>query len=552
MANHTFPKISAFTANIPFNNPYTELAEHTVTGPLTLTIDSTGAQGGNETAVVFVADGVNVPDVSAFSLLGTNGYVNTAGKKNLCVFSYVGGQYLYTATPITAGAGDTTAPTVVSASVTDATHIQIVFSESVTATTAGWSFKKNGSALAITSVSGSGNTWTFLVASMSPGDTIQRTYTTGATVDGSSNQLASFTDQAVTNTLGDVTAPSRVSQTVENATPSRVDITYDEALNSGSVPATGDFAVLVNTVSAGISSVAIVGAVVQITLSTPIVSGDDITVSYVGGTNKIKDIAGNNAANFSGVGVTNNVGGATDADATNYINYAIAQGETVSTPHQTALHTFFAGLKTDGIWPLITQAIIGVWTTPAACGRNIKGASFPATIPGTWTLGGTSGMTPDNGTPGESTVLPSTDLLQNDISAGVYTLNASQTNTYDSIWGSNDGTHYLQNMTSGGDVYMNVNGPQNNAGPLALAAAFSFVDRSSSTQAKMVRNGSVVLTDTTTSTGLPTVSIKLGASTGYFSNRPFWFWFCGKSMILAGVEAAFNTRVQTLKTDFGV
>jgi hypothetical protein len=56
-------------------------------------------------------------------------------------------------------------------------------------------------------------------------------------------------------------------------------------------------------------------------------------------------------------------------------------------------------------------------------------------------------------------------------------------------------------MTSGGDVYMNVNGPQNNAGPLALAAAFSFVDRASSTEAKMVRNGAVVLTDTTVSTG---------------------------------------------------
>jgi hypothetical protein len=199
-----------------------------------------------------------------------------------------------------------------------------------------------------------------------------------------------------------------------------------------------------------------------------------------------------------------------------------------------------------------TGDIIGIWTTPAACGRNIKGASFPATIPGTWTLGGTSGMTPDNGTPGESTVLPSTDLLQDDIHAGVYTLNASQTNTYDSIWGSNDGTHYLQNMTSGGDVYMNVNGPQNNAGPLALAAAFSFVDRASSTEAKMVRNGAVVLTDATVSTGRPTVSIKLGASTGYFSNRRFWYWTCGKSMELAGKSAAYNTIIQALKTDLGI
>jgi hypothetical protein len=66
MANHTFPKISAFTANIPFDQPYTELSEHTITGPLTLTANVTLAEGGNTTAVVFVADGVNIPD--CFSL----------------------------------------------------------------------------------------------------------------------------------------------------------------------------------------------------------------------------------------------------------------------------------------------------------------------------------------------------------------------------------------------------------------------------------------------------------------------------------------------------
>jgi hypothetical protein len=77
---------------------------------------------------------------------------------------------------------------------------------------------------------------------------------------------------------------------------------------------------------------------------------------------RLKIIAGNSAAGLHyAVGVTNNVGGTTDADATNYINYAIAQGETVSPTWQTAFHTRFAELKTAGCWSLITQAILSVY-----------------------------------------------------------------------------------------------------------------------------------------------------------------------------------------------
>lgn len=102
------------------------------------------------------------------------------------------------------GGGDVTAPVIVSATASTASTITIVFSESVTVTAAGWSFKKNGSAWAISSVSGSGNTWTFTMASSgTSSDTILRSYdsATGATVDTSANELASFTDSSVTNSI---------------------------------------------------------------------------------------------------------------------------------------------------------------------------------------------------------------------------------------------------------------------------------------------------------------------------------------------------------------
>lgn len=102
------------------------------------------------------------------------------------------------------GGGDLTAPVVVTATATTANTIVIVFSESVTVTTAGWSFKINGANWPISSLSGSGSTWTFtMTTSGADTDTILRSYNsaTGVTVDTAANELASFTDSSVTNDI---------------------------------------------------------------------------------------------------------------------------------------------------------------------------------------------------------------------------------------------------------------------------------------------------------------------------------------------------------------
>jgi hypothetical protein len=111
-----------------------------------------------------------------------------------------------TANGTTSAAGDVTAPTVVSATVPNgaANTVVVVFSESVTVTTAGWSFRRNTSNWAVSSVAGSGTTWTFTMAtSAANGETIDRSYdsATGATVDAAANELVSFTNAAVTNSI---------------------------------------------------------------------------------------------------------------------------------------------------------------------------------------------------------------------------------------------------------------------------------------------------------------------------------------------------------------
>ena len=100
---------------------------------------------------------------------------------------------------------DVTAPTVSSAEAIDANTIRIVFNESMgSVTTAGWSFKQNGSTITPDSVTGSTTTWDFVVSeTMLNTDTILRNYNsgTGATTDLVGNELVSFTDQSVTNNI---------------------------------------------------------------------------------------------------------------------------------------------------------------------------------------------------------------------------------------------------------------------------------------------------------------------------------------------------------------
>jgi hypothetical protein len=97
---------------------------------------------------------------------------------------------------------DTIAPIVTSMETLSNTTLQVAFSETVTATSIGWSFKKNGSSLTVNSVSGSGSSFlVFSVAKMDNGDTITASYSGGNCKDTALNELDAFTDVSVTNNI---------------------------------------------------------------------------------------------------------------------------------------------------------------------------------------------------------------------------------------------------------------------------------------------------------------------------------------------------------------
>ena len=89
-----------------------------------------------------------------------------------------------------------------------------------------------------------------------------------------------------------------VSQTQGNPARTRAVLSFDEALDTGSVPTAGDFAVTVAGAAATISAVAVEDASVVLTLNAAAAAGTRVAVSYTPGTNPIRDRAGNAVAAF--------------------------------------------------------------------------------------------------------------------------------------------------------------------------------------------------------------------------------------------------------------
>lgn len=103
-------------------------------------------------------------------------------------------------------------------------------------------------------------------------------------------------------------APQRTSQVIQDATSNRLDINYNQTLDSGSVPAASAFAVVVAGSARTVNSVAISASQVRLTLASAVTYGQVVTVAYtVPGSNPIQNEAGVDASSFGAVSVTNNV-----------------------------------------------------------------------------------------------------------------------------------------------------------------------------------------------------------------------------------------------------
>jgi len=107
-----------------------------------------------------------------------------------------------------------------------------------------------------------------------------------------------------------VPVPVYSSSVISDATPAKLEMTYNLTL-ANIVPASSAFAVRVNSSSRSVSSVAISGTKVLLTLASPVVYGDAVTIAYTKpSTNPLQTTSGGQATSFTAMSVTNNVAAA--------------------------------------------------------------------------------------------------------------------------------------------------------------------------------------------------------------------------------------------------
>jgi hypothetical protein len=287
------------------------MPKRTISGPIAFVPDS--PVSGGSCSFGLVADGVNVPDFSAFSAHSSDlGYLNTAGYLNLVECFHLAGVNFYSISqPAVQTVADTTAPTVTGAAVANTTPTVIAVSISEALASAYTpdvsTFSVAGHPIVQAAITGSTLNLTTSTAFVNGEAARTLSYVQPATNglrDAAGNLMASFSGRAITNNVApaDTTAPVIQSASINGATLTMV---YNETLTSNN-PTPAAFALVLDggAAVAPMSAVAS-GTNVVLTFAAAATAGQVATLGYTPGAVAIKDAAGNNAAALVGQAVTN-------------------------------------------------------------------------------------------------------------------------------------------------------------------------------------------------------------------------------------------------------
>ena len=154
---------------------------------------------------------------------------------------------------------------------------------------------------AISSITISGNKVRLTLSSaVKYGDIITLNYTSPASnpLQSTTNGLAAtLSNRSVTNSCVPI-IPVCSSSTIENATPSVIELAYNVSL-ANIIPSIAAFSVQVNSVARSINSVSLTGNKIRLTLSEPVIYGNVVTVSYTKpSVNPLQSVSGGAAANL--------------------------------------------------------------------------------------------------------------------------------------------------------------------------------------------------------------------------------------------------------------
>ena len=166
----------------------------------------------------------------------------------------------------------------------------------------------DGGTQSVTAVGVSGTDVTLTLSpGVASGDAVTVSYTAGAgpIQDIAENEAVDLVNAPVTNnTPAPDTTPPALSTAEVNG--SSLVLTYNETLDTNSVPANGDFSIGTDGYAQTVTAVGVSGTDVTLTLSPGVASADTVTVSYTAGADPIQDIAENDAANLLDQALVNN------------------------------------------------------------------------------------------------------------------------------------------------------------------------------------------------------------------------------------------------------
>lgn len=254
------------------------------------------------------------------------------------------------------------------------------------------------------------------------------------------------------------------------------------------------------------------------------------------------------------VGNSNISVGGFDADAQAYFSRVTTAGGTLTTTEQNAVNQLVLDMKANGTWTAMKAIYPMVGSSAAACAQNLKSSSFTGTFTSGWTFA-SAGVT-GNGTSAymDTGLNQSTVLSNNSTHLSFYSrTNAILANAFDiGGYSISSGALLACSYTALGSLSHLYAYPNDTAQSNSFenSQAFYIANRSSQTSNKIVRNSTILATNTTSRTSaLPNYNVYLSASspTTQFSSRQCAFASIGDG--LTDTQASnFYTAVQTFQT----
>jgi hypothetical protein len=233
-----------------------------------------------------------------------------------------------------------------------------------------------------------------------------------------------------------------------------------------------------------------------------------------------------------------------DPDAQAFFDRVTAASGSLSATERLAVDTLVRQMKADGIWNSMKAIYPMVGASAAACAQNLKSSSFTGTFSSGWTFASTGVRGNTSSTYFNTELLASTNLS---ISSAHISSYVNIIGNQAVLMGINDLSGFLQPQS--GNLYGSLATSSITAGLTSTVAAFYLVNRTSLTTQKVIKNASIILSESKTGSAFVSAqNFFIGAYGVSSLVSDARFAFCSIGDGLTDTQASnFYTAVQAMQ-----